>query len=291
MEKLRYISDAFACLVESYFMFKLISVQCGYREDRYGNWQKGIWIFGVLLLYINNIPFMGLNESVLGTLLFMLCLIVYGFVFLKKTMGYKLVVLMIGFLVVTLIDSLVIGGYTLLSEYGKDIVNTIWNPELRILLTLLSKCILMIVTGIYVTILSERKRVNIAEQGITSFFIGLGAWICFVVLGGCSLVTSYEFFFFQIIYCVVMLFIIGFLVYLISRMERLNDEKLEYQMSLQQQNMEQQHYREGKKLYNSLREMRHDLKHHVAYMDYLLEGKEYNKLAEYIKQLGEKGCN
>lgn len=72
-----------------------------------------------------------------------------------------------------------------------------------------------------------------------------------------------------------------------GRMERLNAEKLEYEMSLQQQKMEEKHYIEGKVLYNSLRELRHDMKHHVAYMDYLLRDAEYDKLAEYIQQLGE----
>jgi len=157
------------------------------------------------------------------------------------------------------------------------------EPVIRGLLSIFAKFILVIVSEIY--FMFKRKFINYKVNG-TAGFCSLIGIVIICVIERSFLYPSNGVFCFAFFGIGLMLLLISiFICNLFERMQIINNDKIYYQMEIQKQEMLSRHYTDSKGLYRSLREQRHDMKHHIEYMNYLLENQEYQKLEAYFDEI------
>ena len=67
----------------------------------------------------------------------------------------------------------------------------------------------------------------------------------------------------------------------------MNEERISYELEYQRQKLDEEQEKEIQKLYSSLREMRHDMKNHMAFMAQRVEREDYGKLKGYLEEMRE----
>lgn len=280
------ITNILVNFVEAAFVYKYILVHSQFKEGKNNKLAVILWCLtgGALVAIFNTDRF-----SPAGSILVFLEILLFGWIYLKNSMYNVIWLFVSAYLIIACIDMSVGVVYTII--VGADQWNAVVNSfVVRGLLTILTKVLLV---AFAVTYFRNYKKKRIVRGGnIKEWSVTVVCFLLNVIFSKLMLETEDNRLMAAVlIISIIMLALNVFLANLLNTMQIVNEEKLYYQMDLQQSNLEQNHFLESKKLYNSLREARHDLKHHVAYMEYLLKEEEYKRLEGYLEELIQnQGC-
>jgi len=274
------VTNKLVCFVEAVYFYRFVIFHCGYKEGKKNVFITGIWcfLFGLLVAVFNTDRLAPIG---IWTALIEIC--IFCILYLQRGGVYKILIIGMAISLITVVDMSVAIGYMALMG-GADSAIQMMEPVTRGLLTILSKIMLVIVLETYFLFMKKSTIV---------YKVDMTAGVC--ALYGIVIICASEIFvrvpwkgevFFTLFGMGLMLFLISlFICNLFKRMQLINDDMLFYQTEIRKQEMLGRHYAESKKLYQSLREYRHDMKHHFAYMDFLLQKEKYEELKEYLKEL------
>ena len=92
----------------------------------------------------------------------------------------------------------------------------------------------------------------------------------------------------QLLTYLLVLSIILFMYFLYFSIVREYERRVEYELIAQNVDTQNRHLREIKQLYDEMRELRHEQKNHIFYMNTLIQQKRYDELEEYFGEVFRK---
>ena len=165
------------------------------------------------------------------------------------------------------------------------------KPEgyLNDILSIITKLILIAWSLPYfMWVKGKRQKIPMQIGGWHAFFAGIIAVLVGSVVGvGLLLTRSNMFFSFQVgVLCVFLIFYF-IMMRMFWNMQKMNEERISYELEYQRQKLDEEQVKEIQRLYSSLRELRHDMKNHMSFMAHLVEREDYEKLKRYLEEMRE----
>ncbi len=280
MESFRLLIDICASILESFYLHKVLLMHFNYKDKRGESFLLFFVLLGGLLCHFGNLN----DEIAWGTILFLVEVTLFSFSFLQGNKGIKLLVVAIALFVIVCNDMLLFLIYMLVSG-DMTAYSIMEKPFLRGLMTIITKGTLFLILTCYIKFYNKKKvkeyQFDFWEKAVLLMIL------CSMTILTSSMhyVYSNYYYLFFLIYAVFILSNIIFFYLLKKRTNNIQLEILLCRMDVQKQEMYQIHFDNSINVFYRLKEMRHDLKHHVAYMDYLLQEEKYKELQEYLGEI------
>ncbi len=285
MEQFRLVVDLFASIVESFYLHKVVSVHFAYRK-KYSEWFiVFLVILGGTLSHFGNRN----DVFVWGTIMIMVEIFVFMFSFLKGNAGAKIVVLTLSFLFILCNDMLVFMVYVLFTN-DSNAYNVTERPLFRATITIITKITLLLWFSLYLHINKKRKTIQYQIgniEKVTLLLIWIGS-IC--IASGFYYIDSNHYFYLFLLIGVLVLFQLKMYDWIRKHIEKTQEDILFYRMEAKKQEMHQRHFTDSVNIYYKLKVLRHDMKHHASYMDYLLQERNYLQLNDYLEEIKKEQC-
>ncbi|MBE5924146.1 MAG: hypothetical protein E7271_06745 [Lachnospiraceae bacterium] len=273
--------------IEAYIILRFVAFHVGYK-DRV--WGRKIALATYLIVWDIIVVVNGfvLPDIPIDMFINAVLVLIYGHFYLKGTVSKKLFWYMISVLVVVVSDSIagVFFFLTLRSSYGFDYLMK--NFELRMLFALLGVMILFVITELYFRI-RRSKDINYTNKDVSPKMVFAAVMIVFTVM-----VIVYSFMTVEksiaglvrmlayILIYIVLLYLIGNYLHNIKEKTAL---KQELELIRESEEKRTVHYEEGDAILTKARELRHDEKHHLIYLEMLNEKENYGEMLCYLKQI------
>lgn len=237
-------------------------------------------IFGVTMVH----DYVFQMFDYVSTFVLMAISIVYAFIICNRHYIKAFIAACIYKVVLILCSSLL---FTVFSSYISDFASLVQgtNSIPRYLLLLMHKILLITILSMIVKVFKADDLKNI-RAGIITFVISL---ITVVGMGITMLFVSNPIFAQYNNHCIFLIicfFFINFGVYfLVSQLQQLEKSKYELKYLKDRQYFLEQKYTEVMTVWDNIRKIQHDMKHHLAVIDGQLEEKEYDNCKAYVKTL------
>lgn len=275
--------------IEAAMLLRFIIINLGYKDDA----KKGRLL---QLLYVVAWSFMVvINEALLPDFpidLFLssiFCLI-YGKFYLRGTAINHVFWYFIGIVILAVSDTLVM--LIMLVLLGQDNAYNIVmsNFEMRMSGAVISKICIFIYLELLIYYRRKKRKEELTHiDPELIIYLSVDVLIVAVFVYNLMAVSRdkealIKLFVYLIIFMVLLL-ILQFYMKSIRKKELMRKQ---LSLILEEDERRNQHYEEDREIYERLRESRHDAKHHLAYLQYLVENKEYNKMKQYLEQVAEE---
>ncbi len=276
MESFLIITDLFACIIEAYVFHKVLLINYEYKYTKYKKYVPLFVLMTGIMLHLGT-----KNGAIWGSFFLFIETFLFSVVFLKGSVGNKLGIINISVLVVLCNDMF----YTLLYIIimGKDAAYNLFEKPLnRSICIIIAKMSLLTILCLYIRYCKKKKQKEYFFSDIEITVLLVMGLSNITVTTLIYYLSSNYFIFFYLMYAIIILLNFLFYYWIKQYMQKVQDDIMFYQIDERKQEMNQLHFQQSKLIYDRLRELRHDFKHHVAYMDYLLQEKDYDKIVAYL---------
>lgn len=237
-------------------------------------------IFGLTLIHDYALPMF----DYLSTFVLMGVSIVYAVMICEKHYIKALISACIYKAVIILCSSFL---FTFFSNYIIDFAVLLQGTHSfqRYLLLLIHKVLLITILSVISKVFKANDLKSVAA-GLITFAISL---MTVVGMGVTMFLVSAPEFKDYSAYCILLVlcfFVINFGVYfLIRQIQRLEKEKYELKLIEDRMSFQEQKYNEVMSVWDSIRKIQHDMKHHLAVINGQLDDAQYDECQKYVKTL------
>lgn len=283
---LLYIMNGIVSFIELFLLHKIVAVNCQLTTRG----KQRIWLipyFGISVFLVAV-----LNEyrvAPLGTILFFfVAYLFYGKIALKGNKKYMIFISVIYVLTLVVVDF----GCALLinliyenlfhSSYLYDIRTNIYP---RIIGMIITKTVLCIIVWSYLKIKKrkiEKQKIEITDIELLVPLISMILLLILVTIFSFTQFKKVDYYIIMLICAVIVILWNYIVIRLIRKINQSQEEKRQYMLDAQYQEMIKKHIEENRNMYNALKEMRHDMQHQLNYVHYLVEEKRYDEIANFF---------
>ncbi len=283
---LLYTMNCLVSFIEIWLLYKVIAINCQLTE--YGKMK-----ICLIPYLISSVFFVAiLNEyeiAPLGTILFIgASLFFYGKIALKGNKKYAIFVSVIYLMMLVVVD---FGCAFFINFVYENQFHTTYlyairtNVYPRVFGMIVTKTVLYVIVTAYLRLKGrkqEKKKIEITD---IELFIPVISTILLLILVSIFSFTQFEamdYYMIMIICAIVVILWNYIVVNLIRKINQSQEEKRQYMLEAQYQNMVQKHLEENQNIYSALKEMRHDMQHHMKYIQFLIEEERYEEIRKYF---------
>lgn len=272
-------------IMEGYYMVYFQVIHCGWKKAR---WHIPGFILCVLAIaVIGDGPLSKPGMYPAALFIVAAILILFSRMFLEGNVGKHFFILALSHLLLALNDTIVALGFVFL--FHIKISDMRPGEYLNDILSIITKLILLVwMLPYFMWVKGKKQNIPMGVGGRYAFWAGLTSVLCVGVMGnGLLLATSGFFICFQSIVLFIFLVFYFIILHLHWSMQKANEKRITYELEYQKQKLDKRQVKESQKLYNSLKELRHDMKNHMSFMEQLVERKDYEKLKKYLEEMRE----
>lgn len=271
--------------IEASIILRFLIFRHGYKDEN----RRGI-IYQILYLMSWGI-FVIFNEAMLPKVTLaiffnVLLFLIYGYFFLNGTVLSHIFWYMISITILAISDTLVF-GIEMVVLYPKDVYSlVIGNFNVHFSSALICVLVFFVFSEIFNKIYSTHITNNyyvITSELVMCVLIEVLSVAAFVYTmtsrkNGASAVRLFVF-------LVVFSITIMIAEYYLRSIRKQRQRQREYEMVLMEDENRRRHFEKDRIVYDKLREFRHDTRHHLAFIEYLTNQKEYDQIKNYIHQI------
>ena len=275
--------------IEAAILLRFIIINLGYKDDaKKGRISQLLYVIAWSAMVIVNETL--LPDFPIDLFLSSIFCLIYGKFYLNGKPRDYVFWYFIGIVILSVSDTLMM--LIMLVLLGKDNAYEIvmGNFEMRMSGAIISKICIFIFLEL-LTYYRKKKRKEALTHIDPELIIYLSVDVFIVAVFVYNLMAVsrdkealIKLFVYLIIFMLLLL-IIQFYLKSIRKKELLRKQ---LSLILEEDERRNQHYEEDREIYERLRESRHNAKHHLAYLQYLVENKEYNKMKQYLEQVAEE---
>lgn len=272
-------------LVESYYMVYFQIVHCGWKKTR---WQIPGFVLCVLAIaVIGDGPLSKPGMYPAALFIISIIIILFSQMYLRGNIGKHFFLMTFSCLLLTLNDTIAALGFV--AVFHIKISDMKPGEDLNDILSIVTKLILFVwMLPYFIWVKGKKQNIPMGVGGGYVFMASLIAVLFVSVTGKGLLLASSGFFIcFQGIVLIIFLIFYFIILRLLWSMQKTNEKRITYELEYQKQKLDEKQVKESQKLYNSLRELRHDMKNHMSFMEQLVERKDYEKLKKYLEEMRE----